>query len=123
MDFNVVVLSGKLTAPPEVREFESGSKLVRSLVTVRTDSERRRVDVVPVTLWDPDPGHPLLKAAVGTRVWVAASVQRRFWNDRDSRKSRLEVVATDIRTAADHGEHEWSTLADLVLDQSGRRVE
>jgi single-strand DNA-binding protein len=123
MDFNVVVLSGKLTAPPEVRVFESGSTLIRSLVTVRTDLPRRRVDVVPVTLWDPGPDHPLLEAVVGTRVWVAASVQRRFWTDRDSRKSRLEVVATDIRTATDDGQHEWSELAELALDRSDRRVE
>ena len=36
MDMNVLVLFGKLAAPPELRTFESGSSLVRSLVTVRT---------------------------------------------------------------------------------------
>ena len=53
MDFNVVVLSGRLAAPPELRVFESGLRLVRYLVTVRADEPRRRVDVVPVTLWEP----------------------------------------------------------------------
>ena len=53
MDFNVVVLSGRLAAPPELRVFESGLRLVRYLITVRADEPRRRVDVVPVTLWEP----------------------------------------------------------------------
>jgi single-strand DNA-binding protein len=96
MDYNVVVLSGKLAAPPELREFESGSRLVRSLITVRTDAPRRRVDVIPVTLWDPDPGHDILTADVGESVWAAGNVQRRFWSSVEGRLSRLEVVAHHV---------------------------
>ena len=105
MDFNVVVLSGRLAAPPELREFESGSRLVRSLVTVRSDTPRRRVDVVPVTLWDPDPDVAILGASVGDGVWVAAAVQRRFWTETERRMSRLEIVARDIevRRPSDSG--------------------
>ncbi|MDX2344055.1 MAG: single-stranded DNA-binding protein [Acidimicrobiia bacterium] len=105
MDFNVVVLSGRLAAPPELREFESGSRLVRSLVTVRSDTPRRRVDVVPVTLWDPDPDAAILGASVGDGVWVAAAVQRRFWTETERRMSRLEIVARDIevRRPSDSG--------------------
>jgi single-strand DNA-binding protein len=97
MDYNVVVLSGKLAAPPELREFESGSRLVRSLITVRTDAPRRRVDVIPVTLWDPDPGHDILTADVGESVWAAGNVQRRFWSSAEGRLSRLEVVAHHVQ--------------------------
>ena len=93
MDMNVVVLCGKLAAPPELREFESGASLVRSLITVRSDSPRRRVDVVPVTLWDPKPDHEILTAPAGQPVYATASIQRRFWTSDEGRKSRLEVVA------------------------------
>ncbi|MCP3995390.1 MAG: single-stranded DNA-binding protein [bacterium] len=96
MDMNVVVLSGRLAAPPEYRCFESGSKLLRSLVTVRSNSPRRRVDVVPVTLWDPVSGHEVIDAPAGEHVWVVGTVQRRFWSSGDERKSRLEVVAHHI---------------------------
>ena len=97
MDMNVVVLCGKLAAPPEIREFESGSSLVRLLVTVRTDSPRRRVDVIPVTLWDPDPNDQLLGATVGQQVWVTGGIQRRFWTALEGRRSHLEVVAHHIQ--------------------------
>jgi single-stranded DNA-binding protein len=96
MNMNLVVLGGKLAAPPELREFESGSSLIRCLVTVRSEAPRRRVDVVPVTLWDPAPDEPLAAAAPGRRIWVTGMVQRRFWEAAEGRRSRLEVVAHHI---------------------------
>lgn len=96
MDMNLVVLGGRLAAPPDLRTFESGSKLVRSLVTVRSESPRRRVDVVPVTLWDPAKDHEVIEAAVGSRLWVVGTVQRRFWSVGDERRSKLELVAHHI---------------------------
>ena len=96
MDMNVVVLFGSLAVPPEVQTFESGSSLVRALITVRTNAPRRRVDVVPVTLWNPCPDDPLLTAAAGTKVFAVCSVQRRFWTADQGRKSRLEIVARHL---------------------------
>jgi len=96
MDMNLTVLAGKLAAPPELRRFESGSCLVRSLVTVRSSSPRRRVDVIPVTLWDPPSDHEILEAAAGRPIWVVGTVQRRFWNVGEARQSRLEVVAHHV---------------------------
>ena len=96
MDFNLVVLSGRLAAPPELRVFESGLRLVRYLITVCTDEPRRRVDVVPVTQWDPPKDDVVPEPEVGRRVWVAGTVQRRFWSVPDGRRSRLEIVAEQV---------------------------
>ena len=96
MDLNLVVLSGRLAAPPEIRQFDSGTRLARYLVTIRTDEPNRRIDVVPVTLWDPDPALVDADPSPGTRVWVAGAVQRRFWSDTDGRRSRIEVVAEQV---------------------------
>jgi len=96
MDLNLMVVSGRLAAPPEIRQFESGARLARYLVTVRSEAPVRRVDVLPVTLWDPD--DQLIDAAPGpgSRVWVAGSVQRRFWSASEGRRSRLELVADQV---------------------------
>ena len=99
MDINAVVLLGKLAAPVELREFESGSSLARALITVRSDTPRRRVDVVPVTLWNPGPDHELLTVAVGEPLFAVGTVQRRFWTGAKGRESRLEVVAIHIESA------------------------
>lgn len=96
MEFNVVLLSGRLAASPELRIFESGARLIRYLVTVRTSEPRRRVDVIPVTLWDPPQALEAADPPPGHRVWVAGSVQRRFWDAEGGRRSRLEIVAHQV---------------------------
>ena len=95
MDLNLVVLAGRLAAPPEVRQFTSGSRLLRYLLTVRSE-DPRRVDVLPVTLWDPPDDLVDAEPDPGRRVWVAGAVQRRFWSGAEGRRSRLEVVADQV---------------------------
>lgn len=106
MDLNLVVVSGRLAAPPELRQFESGARLARYLVTVRSDEPSRRVDVLPVTLWDPD--EELLDAdpAPGRRVFAVGSVQRRFWSATEGRRSQLELIADQVCLRAPDDEDE-----------------
>jgi len=96
MDMNLVLLNGHLAAPAEVREFESGTRLIRYLLTVRSETPRKRVDVIPVTLWDPADDLVDEAPSAGVPLWVTGSVQRRFWEGVDGRRSRLEVVATHV---------------------------
>ena len=101
MDLNIVVLAGHLATVPEVRQFTSGTSMARFLVTLRSTEPRRRVDVIPVTLWDPPATLLAGPLVVGQQVWVAGSVQRRFWSATEGRRSRLEVVAHEV-TLRDH---------------------
>lgn len=96
MDLNLIVLCGRLAVDGEARTFDSGARLIRYLVTVRVDFPRRRVDVIPVTLWDPDDDLVEAPGEKGERVWVCGSVQRRYWESPDGRRSRVEVVAEQI---------------------------
>ena len=96
MDLNLVVLDGRLAAPPEIRRFEQGGRLARYLITVRSEEPRRRVDVVPVVLWDPPDDLLDAEPAPGMPVWVSGAVQRRFWSGPEGRRSRLEVVADQV---------------------------
>ena len=96
MDLNLVVLAGRIAAEPEVRTFESGATLMRLLVTVRSDEPRRRLDVIPVVQWNPDPDDIPQASVRGRSVWVAGAVQRRFWSVDDGRHSRVEIVAHEI---------------------------
>jgi single-stranded DNA-binding protein len=109
MDCNIVVLSGRLAAEPEIRAFPSGATLARLLVTVRSEQPRRRVDVVPVSWWDPPPHLGGLESERGSRVWVVGSAQRRFWSTDGDKRSRIEIVAHEVRAVkgsphADSGE-------------------
>jgi len=96
MDLNLVVVSGRLAAPPEIRQFESGARLARYLVTARSEEPTRRVDVLPVTLWDPADELVDSEPSPGARVWVVGSIQRRFWSGEEGRRSRLELIADQV---------------------------
>lgn len=96
VDLNLMVLWGRLATDPELREFDSGSRLMRFLVTTKTDHPRHRVDVIPVTLWDPDDELVDNPGTKGQRVWICGAVQRRFWEGPEGRQSRVEVVADQV---------------------------
>lgn len=93
-DRNEIHLRGKLATAPEHRTFGSGASLARMLVTVRL-SGPSRTDVLPVTVWEPDP--EVVKAVRGIPVEVTGQVHRRFWTDAEGRHSRVEVVATTVK--------------------------
>lgn len=99
MDLNLVVLCGRLACPPEIVTYTdtgmAGSRLARYLVTVRSE-EPRRVDVIPVTLWNPPQDLIDADPPAGAPVWVAGSVQRRFAESPEGRRSRVEVVADQV---------------------------
>jgi single-stranded DNA-binding protein len=106
MDLNLVVLGGRIATEPEIRTFPTGTTMIRYLVTVRSTEPRRRVDVVPVSLWDPPPDVLQNRDVRGRSVWVAGSVQRRFWADAGDTRSRLEVIAHEVRITPDNANAE-----------------
>lgn len=96
MDINITVLCGRLATEPELRVFDSGARLIRYLITVKADAPRRRVDVIPVTLWDPTDEDVAAMPERGTRIHATGSVQRRYWEGPDGRSSRIEIIAEQI---------------------------
>ena len=96
MDLNLVVIAGRLAAPPELRQFDSGALLARYLITARSEEPVHRVDVIPVTLWHPPEALLEAEPSPGERFWVSGSVQRRFWSGTEGRRSRIEVVADQV---------------------------
>jgi len=101
MDLNLIVLCGQLATDAELRVFESGARLIRYLVTTRTDYPRKRTDVIPVTLWDPPAEYLDEPGAKAQRVWVCGQLQRRFWESSDGRRGRIEVVAEQVAFKVD----------------------
>lgn len=101
MDLNMVVLQGRLAASPEHRVLDSGSRMSRLLVAVRSDEPHARLDVVPVVWWEPEDEFVAAPPAVGSRILLTGSVQRRYWESADGRRSKIEVVATHVSTPVD----------------------
>ena len=101
MDLNMVMLNGRLAAAPEYRVLDSGSRMARLLVAVRSEEPHSRLDVLPVIWWEPEDEFVSAPAEVGRRVTISGSVQRRYWESADGRRSKIEVVAGHVTLAAD----------------------
>jgi single-strand DNA-binding protein len=91
---NLVVLSGHLSRPPEVRELPSGEVAVAYDVTVRRPGHP--AESVPVVWAGPTSGARLLQAAPGDAVVVVGRVRRRFFRAGGATQSRTEVVAESL---------------------------
>ena len=97
MDLNLVVLSGTLAVEPELHRFDSGKRRLDYLVTVRTMiGGRNRSDTINVKFWDPPARLVRKKLIRGDRLWIAGTVQRRFWSTLDGKRSQLEIVASQV---------------------------
>ena len=101
MDLNMLVLNGRLAAAPDHRILESGSRMARLLVAVRSEEPHSRLDVLPVVWWEPDDEFVAAPPEVGSRIWVTGSVQRRYWESADGRRSKIEVVAIHVAVLND----------------------
>jgi single-stranded DNA-binding protein len=109
-DLNSVRLRGRLASPPELKEFESGTRMWRLLLTVRSEEPHRRVDVIPVTVWSPPPETDLQLGVLeqGACVMIRGAIQRRFWEAPDGRRSRMEVVASTVMVVVSEREEQSS---------------
>lgn len=101
MDLNMLVLNGRLAAAPDHRILESGSRMARLLVAVRSEEPHSRLDVLPVVWWEPDDEFVAAPPDVGSRIWITGSVQRRYWESADGRRSKIEVVAVHVAVLSD----------------------
>ena len=101
MDLNMVMLNGRLAAAPEYRVLDSGSRMARLLVAVRSEDPHSRLDVLPVVWWEPEDEFVSAPPEVGRRVRIGGSVQRRYWESADGRRSKIEVVAANVNLLSD----------------------
>lgn len=112
VDTNEVSLEGTLSADAELRSLPSGDVLVELRVVCRRP-DGARVDSLPVIVGPgPEAGRRrsagqasratvdrAAKLTTGERVVVSGWIQRRFWATPGGRRTRLQVVATEVRRA------------------------
>lgn len=111
-DRNEITITGRLSADADVKDLPSGDVLVLLKVVVRR-AEGNRVDSLPVVV-GPGPEERRPRNAIqparrtvtratrlseGDRVTVQGWLKRHFWDAGGARRSRLQVVATEVKRA------------------------
>jgi single-strand DNA-binding protein len=94
--FNVAVVRGLCSSPPELRVLASTQRLAQIQVTTRVDG---RAMSVPVSVLDPPAWVEALD--VGDEVVVLGAVRRRFFRTGGATASRVEIEAEVVCRARD----------------------
>ena len=92
---NVVVLAGRLSDRPEVKELPSGDQVTRFRLYVPETG--KRVLPLPVSAWDRLARKGCERLGKGDAVLVRGHLVRRFFRDGGGGRSVTEVVATEVK--------------------------
>lgn len=94
-DINMVVLSGRLAAEPEIIQKESFTK-IKWLIVVRQD-DPARIDVLAAHTLNPteDEIEKALNAKLDNRIWIMGDI-RRSWSGEFSLKGDHSLVTNQV---------------------------
>lgn len=103
MSLNVCLITGNLTAAPELKELKSGTSVAQLRVAVnehftsRDGKEVERTLFIDVIAWDKLAEHCQTYLDKGSRVTVEGTLQQDTWEDRDGKsRSQIKIRADQI---------------------------
>ncbi len=108
--FNQVTLMGNLTRDPDLRQIPSGQSVCSfSLALNRSYKDKdgnwsEATDFVDVVAWGPLGERVAQYLTKGRPVLVSGRLQSRQWEQDGNKRSKLEVVASDVTFLGGRGE-------------------
>lgn len=114
---NVVVLSGRLTADPELKTTQNGISVCSFSIAVerryRADEEKQS-DFINIVAWRSSAEFVSKYFKKGQMIAIRGSIQTRRYQDKDGKnKAAFEVVADDVQFA-DFGKKENKPNIDVT---------
>lgn len=113
---NVVVLSGRLTADPELKTTSNGVSVCSFTIAVERrykQDEERQADFINIVTWRSSAEFVSKYFKKGQMIAVRGAIQTRRYQDKDgNNRTAFEVVADDVQFA-DFGKKEDKPSADV----------
>jgi single-strand DNA-binding protein len=102
MDLNIVAITGRLAADPELHSTGNGTDVTTLRIAVgrmkRQGEQRADADFVDVVVWGEQAKHAGRYLAKGRRVAIKGRLQQRTWTTPEgAKRSRLQVVADQVQ--------------------------
>ena len=123
LNLNKVVLAGRITADPELKQTSSGISVLsftiainRSYVSKNNDQGERQADFINVVAWRTTAEFISKYFRKGSAICVTGSIQTRSWQDQQGQKRYVtEVVADEaafVESRADSGSNQAAYGSD-----------
>lgn len=113
---NVVVLSGRLTAEPELKTTQNGISVCSFSIAVERrykQGEEKQADFINIVAWRSSAEFVSKYFKKGSMIAIRGSIQTRKYQDRDGiNRTAFEVVADDVQFA-DFGKKEDKPNIDV----------
>ena len=111
LNLNKVVLAGRMTADPELKQTASGISVLsftiavnRSYVSKNSDQGERQADFITVVAWRQTAEFISKYFRKGSAICVTGSIQTRSWQDQQGQKRyATEVVADEAMFVESRG--------------------
>jgi single-strand DNA-binding protein len=102
MDLNIVAITGRLAADPELHSTGNGTDVTTLRIAVgrmkRQGEQRAGADFVDVVVWGEQAKHAGRYLAKGRRVAIKGRLQQRTWTTPEgANRSRFQVVADQVQ--------------------------
>lgn len=113
---NVVVLTGRLTADPELKTTANGISVCSFSIAVERrykQGEERQADFINIVTWRGSAEFVSKYFKKGQMIAIRGSIQTRKYQDKDgNNRTAFEIVADDVQFA-DFGKRDDSTVPDV----------
>ena len=102
-NFNKVILGGRLTADPELKQTTSGVPVVSFSIAVNRryankDSQQRDVDFFNITAWRSTAEFVTRYFRKGSAICIVGSIQNRSYTDQQGQKRTVtDIVADEVQ--------------------------
>ena len=110
-NFNKVILGGRLTADPELKQTTSGVPVVSFSIAVNRryankDSQQRDVDFFNITAWRSTAEFVTRYFRKGSAICIVGSIQNRSYTDQQGQKRTVtDIVADEVQFVDSRGDN------------------
>lgn len=99
--FNIVILSGRLTADPELKTTQNGVSVCSFSIAVERrykQGEERQADFINIVAWRSTAEFVSKHFTKGSMIGIEGSIQTRKYQDKDgNNRTAFEVVANNVQ--------------------------
>ena len=114
--FNVVILTGRLTADPELKTTQSGISVTNFSIAVDRkikSSDEKHTDFINIVAWRQTAEFITKYFSKGSMIGIEGSIQTRKYQDKDgNNRTAFEIVTNNVQFIESKKPSEEKTVSD-----------
>ena len=109
-NFNKVIIGGRLTNDPELKQTQSGIAVTTFSVAVNRKAKQGETDFFNVTAWRQTAELVARYFKKGSSICIVGSLQNSTWTDKNGQKHyKTDIVADEVNFVDSRGDGEQSS--------------